>query len=202
MTLFFYIFASMIILGSVGVIASRNSVHSVLWLIFAFCNTSGLFVLLGAEFLAMTLVIVYVGAVAVLFLFVVMMLGGGVAQAAKNLRGGIPVGLMILAVFAFDLGLVAMAGSNISGEGLYAVPSDATNTHAIGEILYTDFMLPFQVAGLILFVAMIGAIVLTLRVRTGVRRQLVSNQLARDKESGMEVISMGFGKGVEGIKYD
>lgn len=158
--------------------------------------------LLGAEFLAMTLVIVYVGAVAVLFLFVVMMLGGGVAQAAKNLRCGIPVGLMILAVFAFDLGLVAMAGSSISGEGIYAIPSDVTNTHAIGEILYTDFMLPFQVAGLILFVAMIGAIVLTLRVRTGVRRQRVSDQLARDKESGMEVISIDFGKGVEGIKYE
>lgn len=202
MTLFFYIFASMIILGSVGVIASRNSVHSVLWLIFAFCNTAGLFVLLGAEFLAMTLIIVYVGAVAVLFLFVVMMLGGGVAQTAKHLRGGIPVGLMILAVFAFDLGMVAMAGSGVSGNPLYAIPSDVTNTHAIGAILYTDFMLPFQIAGLILFVAMIGAIVLTLRVRTGVRRQRPNDQLARDKESGMEVISMGFGKGVEGIKYD
>src|ERR1700729_1395807 len=104
MTLFFYIFASMIILGSVGVIASRNSVHSVLWLIFAFCNTSGLFLLLGAEFLEWTLVIVYVGAVAVLFLFVVMMLGGGVAETAKNLRGGLAIGLGALRVFAFDLG--------------------------------------------------------------------------------------------------
>lgn len=202
MTLFFYIFASMIVLGSVGVIASRNSVHSVLWLIFAFCNTSGLFVLLGAEFLAMTLVIVYVGAVAVLFLFVVMMLGGGTLQASKNLKGGIPAGLMILAVFAFDLGMVAIASNNIAGQGMYAVSTEVTNTQAIGEILYTDFMLPFQVAGLILFVAMVGAIVLTLRARTGVRRQLVSNQLERGKDNGMDIVSVDYRKGVEGIKYD
>jgi NADH-quinone oxidoreductase subunit J len=204
MELFFYIFASLVILGSVGVVASRSAVHSVLWLIFAFCNCAGLFVLLGAEFLAMTLVIVYVGAVAVLFLFVVMMLGGSLVDIKKDLKNNLPIGLLLLGIFVFDLILVALAGISsheTRAQSLIPILSEISNTHAIGNILYTDFMLPFQVAGLILFVAMIGSIVLTLRVRTGVRRQVASDQLSRDKESGMEIVRIESGKGVEGIKY-
>jgi len=204
MELFFYIFASLVILGSVGVVASRSAVHSVLWLIFAFCNCAGLFVLLGAEFLAMTLVIVYVGAVAVLFLFVVMMLGGSLVDIKKDLKNNLPIGLLLLGIFVFDLILVALAGISsheTTAQSLIPILSEISNTHAIGNILYTDFMLPFQVAGLILFVAMIGSIVLTLRVRTGVRRQVASDQLSRDKESGMEIVRIESGKGVEGIKY-
>jgi NADH-quinone oxidoreductase subunit J len=202
MDLFFYLFSSLIILGSIGVIASNNSVHSVLWLIFAFCNSSGLFILLGAEFLAMTLVIVYVGAVAVLFLFVVMMLGGGVTHAVKNLKGGIPIGLFILAVFSFDLGLVAFAGSNIAaGTSAYPISGDITNTHAIGNVLYTDFIIPFQAAGIILFVAMVGAIALTIRQRSGVRRQVPADQLERNKNTGMKMTKPQVGAGVEKIRY-
>jgi NADH-quinone oxidoreductase subunit J len=160
--------------------------------------------LLGAEFLAMTLVIVYVGAVAVLFLFVVMMLGGSLVDIKKDLKNNLPIGLLLLGIFVFDLILVALAGISsheTRAQSLIPILSEISNTHAIGNILYTDFMLPFQVAGLILFVAMIGSIVLTLRVRTGVRRQVASDQLSRDKESGMEIVRIESGKGVEGIKY-
>jgi len=206
MTLFFYIFASLIVLGSIGVVASRNSVHSVLWLIFVFCNASGLFILLGAEFLAMTLVIVYVGAVAVLFLFVVMMLGNrflGIQGILSSTRHLIIAGL-ILGVLLFDLVLVILAGadSDIIGFGFANTNTSITNTHAIGAVLYTDFMLPFQLSGIVLFVAMIGCIVLTLDNKVTRKRQKPQDQLSRSKESGMDLVQAPLNEGIDGIKYD
>ena len=194
------------ILSSVGVVASRNAIYSVLWLIFAFCNAAGLFVLIGAEFLAMTLVVVYVGAVAVLFLFVVMMLGRGLGEIKNDINQNFVMSVILLSVLIFDLILVIFAATTKSDlvprNILYPVLEGITNTAAIGRILYTDFMLPFQVSGLILFAAMISCIVLTLRVRTGVKRQKVSDQLERSKESGLQVVDVKNNQGVKGIKYE
>ena len=148
MELFFCIFAGLLVLSSVGVVASKNSVHSVLWLIFAFCNAAGLFILLNAEFLAMALIIVYVGAVAVLFLFVVMMLGNKFFNALKDrfLKKNIILGVTVLALFVFDIALVVLASTKTAAplQGYYPGNVGATNTHAIGNILYTDFILPFH----------------------------------------------------------
>src|SRR5688572_8953822 len=188
----FYLFAAVTLFSGIMVITARNSVHSVLFLILAFFNAAGLFVLLGAEFIAMILVIVYVGAVAVLFLFVVMMLDINFADLRKGAMQYVPVGLIIGAVLLTELILVYKAwrfapeiGANLASpmanyEGL-------TNTEALGNILYTDYIYPFQIAGLILFVAMIGAIVLTHRTRPGVRKQSVANQQARKASDVLEI---------------
>ncbi len=186
-------------------IASRSSVHSVLWLIFAFCNASGLFVLLGAEFIAMTLVVVYVGAVAVLFLFVVMMLGNHFAGIKSNALGkrNILLGCLVLCVLLFDLVLVMIAGSSsITAQNIAVTASSLTNTHAIGEVLYTDYILPFQVSGLILFVAMVSCIVLTLGSKKPRKRQDPKEQLARSKKSGMYLANVPLNQGAQDIKYD
>jgi NADH-quinone oxidoreductase subunit J len=205
MTLFFYIFASLVILGSSGVVVSRNSVHSVLWLIFVFCNAAGLFVLLGAEFLAMTLVIVYVGAVAVLFLFVVMMLGNhfmGIRSTILQKRYRF-LGAIVLCALLFDLTLVMFAGNNsLPAHAISQVSTKLTNTHAIGSVLYTDFMLPFQISGVILFVAMVGCIVLTLDVKRHRKRQTPDEQLAHSKENCMRIAHVPSNQGVDGIMYD
>lgn len=194
------------VLSSVGVVASRNAIYSVLWLIFTFCNAAGLFVLIGAEFLAMTLVVVYVGAVAVLFLFVVMMLGRGLREIKNDINQNFIMSVILLSVLIFDLILVVFTATTnshlISSNVLYPMPEGLTNTAAIGRILYTDFMLPFQVAGLILFAAMISCIILTLRVRTGVKRQKVSDQLARNKDSGLQIVDVKNNQGLKGIKYE
>ncbi len=194
------------VLSSVGVVASRNAIYSVLWLIFTFCNAAGLFVLIGAEFLAMTLVVVYVGAVAVLFLFVVMMLGRGLREIKNDINQNFLMSVILLSVLIFDLILVIFTATTnshlVSGSFLYPAPEGLTNIAAIGRILYTDFMLPFQVSGLILFAAMISCIVLTLRVRTGVKRQKVSDQLERNKEYGMQLVDVKNNQGVKGIKYE
>lgn len=194
------------VLSSIGVVASRNAVYSVLWLIFTFCNAAGLFILIGAEFLAMTLVVVYVGAVAVLFLFVVMMLGRGLSEIKNDINQNFIMSMILLLFLMFDLILVIFASTQnshlIISRSLYQMPVDLTNAAAIGKVLYTDFMLPFQVSGVILFTAMISCIILTLRVRTGVKRQKVDEQLERNKESGLEVREVTFNKGVKGIKYE
>jgi NADH-quinone oxidoreductase subunit J len=193
----FYIFAALAVAAGVLVVSSRNPVHSVLFLILAFFNAAGLFVLIGAEFLAMILVIVYVGAVAVLFLFVVMMLDIDFAQ----LRGGfvryLPIGALVGFILLAELVLVI--GSWVVVQG---VPSPAaaggvplTNTRALGDILYTRYLFAFQAAGLILLVAMIGAIVLTLRRRADVRRQSISAQLARTRAETVEVVKVPVGSG-------
>ncbi len=203
MTLFFYLFAALLITGSIGVIASRNPVYSVLWLIFAFCNASGLFVLLGAEFLAMTLVVVYVGAVAVLFLFVVMMLDINIAEIKSHMSGIWPVALFFLCLFAADIIAIIMLGlkSGVIKGDAAIIETGVSNTVAIGSVLYTKFMLPFQLSGLILLVAMIGCITLTLRHIAGVRRQDSAQQLARSKANSLKIKKVKTNVGVSGIKY-
>ena len=196
----FYLFSAMLIGAALMVIASRNPVHSVLFLILAFFNAAALFVLLGAEFLAMILVVVYVGAVAVLFLFVVMMLDVDFAElkrgAMQYLVPGVGLGLVLL----FEAGvLVGMNWKPAAGARLtHPTPAGLTNTEALGHILYTDYVYYFEIAGLILLVAMIGAIVLTLRRRPGVRRQSISLQNARTPAMAMDVIDVKPGQGGAG----
>jgi NADH-quinone oxidoreductase subunit J len=186
--LFFYLFAAIAIAAAVMVIAARNPVHSVLFLILAFFNGAGLFILLGAEFLAFIVIIVYVGAVAVLFLFVVMMLDVDFAELRQGMLAYMPVGAVIGLILLVELALVVGTWT-ISPEALRLVASptpDAaaiTNTEALGLILYTRYIYFFQAAGMVLLVAMIGAIVLTLRHREGVRRQNVGDQVARGRDA-------------------
>lgn len=195
----FYLFAGILVISSLMVIAARNPVHSVLFLILGFFNAAGLFVMLGAEFVGMILVIVYVGAVAVLFLFVVMMLDINFSELRKGAMQYVPLGLVIGSILLFELGTLYL-GWDVSSaaENNLASPAseNLTNTEALGHILYTKYIFPFQVAGLILFVAMIGAIVLTLRRRPGVRRQKVSQQHARRAEDVLEVVKVTSGTGV------
>ena len=198
-TFAFYLFAISVCVAGFMVVLSRNPVHSVLWLILAFIASAGLFVLQGAEFVAMLLVIVYVGAVAVLFLFVVMMLDVDFAQLRGEMAGYLPlaglIGLVLLALL-----VVAFGGWEISGEaeGLRAAPvvDHALNTNALGTVLYDRYILAFQVAGLILLVAMIGAITLTMRHRRDVKRQDVLEQMYRDPAKTMELRDVKPGQGL------
>lgn len=204
MALFFYLFGGLLITGALGVILSRNPVYSVLWLIFAFANGAGLFVLLGAEFLAMTLIIVYVGAVAVLFLFVVMMLDINIAELKSRISSNWPVTLFFVTLFAVNLGLIIHLGLKYSNISKVApkVLNNVNNTFEIGKLLYTDYMLPFQVSGLALLIAMIGCIALTLREGRHVRRQDRIWQTSRNKDNSLEVKQPEIGKGLKGIQYD
>ncbi|WP_026870391.1 NADH-quinone oxidoreductase subunit J [Inquilinus limosus] len=190
----FYLFALITVIAGGMVITARNSVHSVLFLILAFFNAAALFVLIGAEFLAMILVVVYVGAVAVLFLFVVMMLDINFAELRAGFLRYLPVGALIGVVLLIELFLLygSVGGPSILAT---AAPSGPTNTAALGQLIYTHYAFPFQAAGLILLVAMIGAIVLTLRHRAGVRRQVISQQLARRREEVMVIKKIGTGEG-------
>jgi NADH-quinone oxidoreductase subunit J len=192
----FYLFSAVLIASAIMVIAARNPVHSVLFLILAFFNAAGLFVLLGAEFLAMILVVVYVGAVAVLFLFVVMMLDIDFAELKKGALQYLPFGGLVGLILVAEL---VMAGSLwVAGPKAalaHATPPDVTNTVALGRILYTDYVYYFQIAGLVLLVAMIGAIVLTLRSRPGVRRQVISVQNARTAAMAVDMVEIKPGEG-------
>jgi NADH-quinone oxidoreductase subunit J len=194
----FFFFSAILIASAVMVIASKNPVHSVLFLILSFFNAAGLFVLMGAEFLAMILVVVYVGAVAVLFLFVVMMLDIDFAELKRGSLQYLPFGALIGVILAAEL---VMAGSvwvmkpAINSAMAPAVPSGVTNTEALGRILYTDYIYYFQIAGLVLLVAMIGAIVLTLRSRPGVRRQVIAVQNARTAAMAVEMVDLKPGEG-------
>jgi NADH-quinone oxidoreductase subunit J len=199
----FYIFAAITVASGVMVIAARNPVHSVFFLILAFFNSAGLFVLLGAEFVAMILVIVYVGAVAVLFLFVVMMLDINFTELRQGFLQYMPVGALIGLVLFTELVLVLGSWTILPGASTaISAPSAAagavalSNTHALGQLIYTHYAYPFQVAGLILLVAMIGAIVLTLRQRTGVRRQSIAAQIARTRATAIEVRQVKPGQGI------
>ena len=199
---FFYLFSIVAVASAFMVIASRNPVHSVLFLILAFVNAAGLFVLMGAEFLAMILVVVYVGAVAVLFLFVVMMLDVDFAQLRQGFQQYLPVGALIGAIFLIEILLVV--GSWTIDPGLVQSPlgnvagaESVTNTQALGRVLYTDYVFFFQLAGLILLVAMIGAIVLTLRDRPGVKRQNIATQNARTQGMAVETRKVPSRQGVE-----
>jgi len=202
--LFFYLFAGLLITGSLGVILSRNPVHSVLWLIFAFINAAGLFILIGAEFIAMTLIIVYVGAVAVLFLFVVMMLDINIMKLKSNFAASLPVAIFFMVIFAIDLIIVINLGISYSDITM-SLPQpieNANNTFEIGSVLYTDYMLAFQVAGLALLVAMIGCISITLRHRKNVKKQSQSWQVSRNKNNSLEMKHPKTGEGLGGINYD
>jgi NADH-quinone oxidoreductase subunit J len=198
--LFFYLFAATCIASALMVIAARNPVHSVLFLILAFVNAAGLFLLLGAEFLAMILVVVYVGAVAVLFLFVVMMLDVDFAELREGFLQYLPVGGLIGIILLAEILLVVGAWS-IGGTTPRVVaaptPTDISNTEAIGLVLYTRYIYFFQAAGLVLLVAMIGAIVLTLRHKEGVKRQNVSDQVARSPATAIEIRKVQPGQGLQ-----
>jgi len=198
-TVMFYIFSAIAVASGVMVVSARNPVHSVLFLILAFFNAAGLFILLGAEFLAMILVIVYVGAVAVLFLFVVMMLDIDFARLRSGFMRYLPIGAIVgailLAEFVFIFGSWVIA-PGIAGLADARLPADAagmTNTRALGDLIYTRYVLAFQAAGMILLVAMIGAIVLTLRRRPGVRRQRIPAQLARERVRTVAVVQVPLG---------
>lgn len=195
----FYLFAAILIASAVMVVTSRNPVHSVLYLILAFFNAAALFLIAGAEFLAMILVIVYVGAVAVLFLFVVMMLDIDFAQLREGFQRYAPFGAVIGGILFLELLLVLGAWQFSSdAQDLRLSPTPAvSNTQAIGRVLYTDYIYLFQISGLILLVAMIGAIVLTLRERPGTRRQSIEAQLARIGR--VESLNPPVGQGVQTI---
>ncbi|PZQ57907.1 MAG: NADH-quinone oxidoreductase subunit J [Phenylobacterium zucineum] len=199
----FYVMAAVTVIAGFCVVSARNPVHSVLWLILAFFSAAGLFVLMGAEFLAMLLVVVYVGAVAVLFLFVVMMLDVDFASLRQGFARYMPLGLLIAVFLAAEMVLVAStvatkgaAAHNetpmASGVGAVDVP----NAEAIGRVLYTDYIYFFQASGLVLLVAMIGAIVLTLRHKPGVRRQVMMDQVLRTSKNGMKIANLKPGEGI------
>ncbi len=198
--LFFYLFSAVAVASAVMVIGARNPVHSVLFLILAFFNAAGLFLLLGAEFLAMILVIVYVGAVAVLFLFVVMMLDVDFVELRQGFLNYLPVGALVGIVLLAEL-IIVMGGwvfapDTVAVAAAPAAGSSVTNTAALGAILYTRYAFYFEVSGMILLVAMIGAIVLTLRHRTAVKRQSVADQVARVPATAIEIRKVPTGRGL------
>ncbi len=200
-TIAFYVMAAATLGAALAVVSAKNPVHSVLFLITAFFSSAGLFVLLGAEFLAMLLVVVYVGAVAVLFLFVVMMLDVDFAALRGEFARYLPLGGFIALILAIEMALIAASVATKGAAAANKLPSasgDApSNIEAIGAVLYTDYAYFFQAAGMVLLVAMIGAIVLTLRHKSHVRRQNIGDQIARTPEAGMEVVQIKPGAGVE-----
>jgi NADH-quinone oxidoreductase subunit J len=198
--LFFYLFAGICIASAVMVIVSRNPVHSVLFLILAFVNAAGLFVLMGAEFLAMILIVVYVGAVAVLFLFVIMMLDVDFAELREGFLEYLPIGLVIGAVFLAELLLVGggwVINPAVTKSITAAIPTNISNTEALGLVLYTRYIHYFQIAGMVLLVAMIGAIVLAVRHKANVKRQDINVQNARTPELAMSLRKVPSGQGLQ-----
>ena len=199
----FYIFSITIILSALMVIFSRDPINSVLFLIFSFVNAAGIFLLAGAEFLALILVIVYVGAVAVLFLFVVMMLNVAKQKntwfKSSTNSAHIPIGLLVSIIIFFEV-IIVIGGWKYKPElSNKIVVSDITNTHSIGNVLYTDYIHLFQLSGMVLLVAMIGAIVLTFRKREGLKRQSYFKQLSRERNEGVSLINV---KSHQGVKID
>jgi len=199
--IFFYLFASVTVASAVMVIASRNPVHSVLFLILAFVNAAGLFILMGAEFLAWILIIVYVGAVALLFLSVVMMLDVDFAELKSGMLSYLPIGALIGAVLLVELLIIVGAwavGADVSKSITAPIPpsSQVSNTTALGLVLYTNYIYFFQAAGVILLVAMIGAIMLTLHHKPNVRRQIIAEQIARNKNTAIEIVKVKSGQGL------
>nr|WP_244505040.1 NADH-quinone oxidoreductase subunit J [Pelagibacterium luteolum] len=181
------------------VISSRNPVHSVLFLILAFVNAAGIFMLAGAEFLAMILIVVYVGAVAVLFLFVVMMLDVDFRELRQGMLQYAPIGIVVGIILLLELLLVAGSAwlvPEVAGSGALPINDGIDNTRALGQVLYTNYIYLFQACGLVLLVAMIGAIVLTLRHKPNVKRQDIAAQVGRTKETGLEIVKVKSGKGL------
>ena len=202
--IFFYVFSLIAIISAIMVTVSKNTVHSVFFLILDFISISCLFIMIGAEFLGMIMLIVYVGAVAVLFLFVVMMLN--VAQQknqwllSEDSSGHIPIGLIISALIFFEL-IIVVGGwkykPNLFNSNNLDTSSELSNTHSLGQILYTDYIHVFQISGMILLIAMIGAIVLTFRQREGVKKQSYIKQISRERSEGVEVLEVSSNKGVK-----
>ena len=202
--IFFYVFSLIAIISAIMVTVSKNTVHSVFFLILDFISISCLFIMVGAEFLGMIMLIVYVGAVAVLFLFVVMMLN--VAQQknqwllSEDSSGHIPIGLIISALIFFEL-IVVIGGWKYRPDLLNSnnldISSEISNTHSLGQVLYTDYIHVFQISGMILLIAMIGAIVLTFRQREGVKKQSYIKQISRERSEGVEVLEVSSNKGVK-----
>jgi NADH-quinone oxidoreductase subunit J len=197
----FYLMALVTVAAGFCVVSARNPVHSVLWLILSFFSAAGLFVLMGAEFLAMLLVVVYVGAVAVLFLFVVMMLDVDFAALRQGFARYMPLGLLIAGFLAAEMIMVSTAvatkgAARASDQPAAAAHTGVTNAEAIGRVLYTDYVYFFQAAGLVLLVAMIGAIVLTLRHKPGVKRQVIMDQVLRTPATGMRLADLKPGEGI------
>jgi NADH-quinone oxidoreductase subunit J len=198
--LFFYLFAAICVASAVMVIVSRNPVHSVLFLILAFVNAAGLFVLMGAEFLGMMLIVVYVGAVAVLFLFVIMMLDVDFVELREGFIQYLPIGIVIGGIFMFELLLVVGAwviNPQVTKTITAAIPANVSNTEALGLVLYTKYIHYFQLAGMVLLVAMIGAIVLTLRHKANVKRQNINVQNARTPDMAMALRKVASGQGLQ-----
>ena len=197
----FYVLAATAVIGGLLVVTARNPVHSVLWLILTFFSSAGLFVLLGAEFLAMLLVVVYVGAVAVLFLFVIMMLDVDFVRLREGFARYLPLAVIVAGVLLAEMVMISLVVANGGAAAGAAAPAvagaDATNVEALGRVLYTDYVYIFQAAGIVLLIAMIGAIVLTLRHKPNVRRQDVSSQVGRDRTKAMEIKSVPTGAGVK-----
>ena len=201
--IFFYVFSIIAVVSAIMVTVSKNTVHSVFFLILDFISISCLFIMIGAEFLGMIMLIVYVGAVAVLFLFVVMMLN--VAQQknqwfiSKENSGHIPVGLLISAIIFFEL-IIVIGGWKYKPdlfETTNLITNEISNTHSLGQVLYTDYIHIFQISGMILLIAMIGAIVLTFRQREGVKKQSYLKQISRERSEGVEVLEVASNKGVK-----
>jgi NADH-quinone oxidoreductase subunit J len=196
----FYLLAVATVVAGLLVVSAKNPVHSVLFLITAFFSAAGLFVLMGAEFLAMLLIVVYVGAVAVLFLFVVMMLDVDFAELRQGFAQYLPIGGLVGGILTLEMIFVAATVAANGKAGLNALPNASPggvpNTEAIGRVLYTDYIFFFQLAGLVLLVAMIGAIVLTLRHKPGVKRQDIGKQIARTPKTGMEIVQIKPGEGI------
>lgn len=200
----FYLFSGVLLLSALVVVSTRNTIHSVMFLILAFFNAAGLFVLLGAEFLAMLLVIVYVGAIAVLFLFVVMMLNVDDNENSTNLKKGfnkysllafLLAGILFVEIFLMLQSSALMFDQNI--RKAVVTPADITNTEALGNILYTKFIYPFQISGMILFVAMIGAIVLTIRDQDRfIKKQVIGKQVERTRSDSVKLVKAESGKGI------
>ena len=196
----FYLFSFVLVSSALVVVSSRNAVHSVMFLVLAFLNAAALFVLVGAEFLAMLLIIVYVGAIAVLFLFVVMMLDVDSGKITQEISRKKPLLLLVGAVLFCEIILmINFASVNFyDTKSLFPTSQEITNTQAIGNVLYTDFILPFQLSGAVLFVAMIGAIVLTLKDETRfIRKQNISQQTSRTKANSLEIVKVEFGQGID-----
>ena len=201
--IFFYVFSIIAVVSAIMVTVSKNTVHSVFFLILDFISISCLFIMIGAEFLGMIMLIVYVGAVAVLFLFVVMMLN--VAQQKNQWfismenSGHIPVGLLISAIIFFEL-IIVIGGWKYKPDlfiSSSSISNEITNTHSLGQVLYTDYIHIFQISGMILLIAMIGAIVLTFRQREGVKKQSYLKQISRERADGVEVLEVASNKGVK-----
>ena len=201
--IFFYVFSIIAVVSAIMVTVSKNTVHSVFFLILDFISISCLFIMVGAEFLGMIMLIVYVGAVAVLFLFVVMMLN--VAQQknqwfiSEENSGHIPVGLLISAIIFFEL-IIVIGGWKYKPdlfETTNLITNEISNTHSLGQVLYTDYIHIFQISGMILLIAMIGAIVLTFRQREGVKKQSYLKQISRERSEGVEVLEVENNKGVK-----